>query len=114
MAKATLQSAGIAVQASAEPVTLSGEVENTLCLILREAVTNVIRHSQATQVDLKGEYQGNAYHISVCDNGVGIANARPGNGMNNIELRAKHIFATAIYQNRQQGCCLHIEVNLND
>lgn len=114
MAKATLQSAGINVQASAQPITLADNVDNTLCLILREAVTNIVRHANATTVTLKGARQGDYYHISICDNGVGLGDAQPGNGMRNIDLRAKHIGASAQYERRDQGCCLQLKVKIND
>lgn len=112
MAKTTLQSAGIAVQATAEPVTLDGEVENALCLIMREGITNIIRHAKASKVELAGKIQGNHYLLSICDDGQGLANTAPGNGMNNIDLRAKHIGGSATYKDRASGCCLQVKVKL--
>lgn len=113
MAKATLQSAGIAVLANAQPVQLADEIDNALCLILREGITNIIRHAKASQVELTGKIQGQHYLLSICDNGQGLAGATPGNGMANMDLRAKHIGGSATYENRSSGCCLHVKVKLS-
>lgn len=46
-------------------------VHATLCMI-RELVSNAIRHGQATKIRVAGEYRGGMLSFSVCDNGCGF------------------------------------------
>jgi two-component system sensor histidine kinase DesK len=43
-----LDAAGVRLETDIAPVTLSARQETTLALALREAITNVVRHSRAT------------------------------------------------------------------
>ena len=43
----------------------------TLCMI-RELVSNAIRHGRATKIRVAGEYCGGTLSFSVCDNGCGF------------------------------------------
>ena len=47
-------------------------VENVLSMCLKEAVTNVIKHSQATNCDVAIQQSTNEVKIQVQDNGIGI------------------------------------------
>lgn len=114
MAKATLQSSGIHVSGSAKPIQLSEPVDNALCLILREAVTNILRHANATRATLTGDYDGDNYCLRLLDNGVGLGAARAGNGMKNMQLRAIKIGAQVHYLDSEQGCHLELRVRAND
>lgn len=63
---------------------------------VREAVTNVIRHSKASRVDVRvglGSQGSNVVlRVSIADNGVGIAaDARSGHGFRNIEARIRRV-----------------------
>ena len=52
---------------------LPGEMETAIYRIVQEALTNIIRHAQATRVDILLERRGGALIVVVEDNGVGIA-----------------------------------------
>jgi len=52
-----------------EPLTLSPEVENELALILREAITNVVRHAQTSKVWVTLNKQGGAIRLAIRDQG---------------------------------------------
>lgn len=69
-AKLALEAAGISFDYYLEPVALTPAQEGVLALALREAVTNVVRHAQATRCAVKLTAD---YHImlEVEDNGRG-------------------------------------------
>ncbi len=65
-------------QLQGEPDQLSPEVANTIYRIAQEALNNIERHAQASQVQLRlalRNGQGNHIALSVADNGVGFAQA---------------------------------------
>lgn len=82
----TLDTAGISVQQEYEAAPLSVAHERVLALVLREAITNVIRHAQATQCKLSLKNTADGCELLVSDNGRGIS-ASEGNGMNGIRER---------------------------
>jgi PAS domain S-box-containing protein len=58
--------------ASVEKADLDEEQSTTVFRILQEALTNVLRHAQATRVDIKVNKQSGFFVLSVSDNGLGI------------------------------------------
>jgi len=60
-------------QLSGQERRLSREVELSLYRIAQEALNNVVRHSKATQADLKVTFDAAAIHLEVIDNGNGFA-----------------------------------------
>jgi two-component system sensor histidine kinase DesK len=62
--------------------------ESMLALSLREAVTNIIKHSKATHCTIVKEYANNEYKLQVIDNGIGkIDQMQTGNGITSIRER---------------------------
>lgn len=64
--------------------------------ILREAVSNIIKHSQASHVVIHTEIDAESFHISIQDNGVGIpmeldGRLDRGHGMTTMKHRAKQL-----------------------
>ncbi|MDX6611235.1 MAG: hypothetical protein QOD75_421 [Blastocatellia bacterium] len=53
-------------------VELSQEQSTAIFRILQEALTNILRHAQATRVDIRIEKQNGYFVLSVKDNGKGI------------------------------------------
>ncbi len=51
---------------------LSPEESIAIYRIIQEALTNVARHSRASSVRIKSDYQGGELHVDLCDNGRGI------------------------------------------
>lgn len=47
-------------------------IENILSMCLRETITNIVKHSQATKCVIKIEQKKNEITIAVSDNGIGI------------------------------------------
>ncbi|SEC60322.1 sensor histidine kinase [Terriglobus roseus] len=87
-ARRTLQSAGVALSTDLEPADLTPPETNVLCLCLREAITNIVRHAHATtcHISLARNVQGLA--LTVHDNGVG-SRALEGNGLRGMRERVE-------------------------
>ena len=62
MARNTLQSAGVALACESPVPKLTAEEETVLCLALREAVTNIVRHAHATQCRMRFAMTEDRYH----------------------------------------------------
>jgi signal transduction histidine kinase len=59
---------------------------------LREILSNVVRHSQATEVDIKIDTDDKLIEIIVRDNGVGfVPNVGSGRGVRNLSSRAREL-----------------------
>ena len=57
---------------SLEKLELSEEQSTAVFRILQEALTNVLRHAQATRVDIKINKENGYFTLSISDNGKGI------------------------------------------
>lgn len=69
---ATARDAGIDTHLSCHaPSDLPAAVELTAYRVVQEAVTNTIRHSQATRTDITISTSDGHLHVDVCDDGPG-------------------------------------------
>lgn len=89
-AKSTLETAGVTVERHCEPVTLPIAQERVLTLVLREAVTNILRHAHATRCRMTLQQANNACRLQIRDDGRGGAH-QEGNGMRGIRERVDAI-----------------------
>jgi two-component system sensor histidine kinase DesK len=94
-AHSTLCSAGIAAEAEAAEVTMSAAQESVVALIVREAVTNVVRHSQARSCRLKLTAENGSCVLSVEDNGRGGIQME-GNGLRGMRERIEALGGTLV------------------
>lgn len=67
----------VAVQSAADAPRLDALVENTLFHIAREALTNVAKHAQATQVVITVESTDKNVRLMIVDDGIGFDSAAP-------------------------------------
>ena len=79
-------------------VTYRGPVENAidegvavhLLAVLREALSNAVRHSEATDIQVEIRADATFVVLSVVDNGIGMApDRRSGSGLGNMSERAR-------------------------
>ncbi len=72
---------------------INPEVKRNVYLIFKEILNNIIKHSQASQVNICIKEDGNNLSIKVEDNGVGFeeSTVKKGNGLLNLRSRAKQI-----------------------
>jgi signal transduction histidine kinase/ligand-binding sensor domain-containing protein len=78
---------------------IDSESRHQLILAMREALTNVIRHSAATQVVIKMTFDERILMLQVIDNGCGF-NSSPaiGHGLHNMGQRLERIEGRFSYQ----------------
>jgi two-component system, NarL family, sensor histidine kinase DesK len=94
-ARATLETAGVKVQASAtlDALEMGSAQEGVLALVIREAVTNILRHSHATECDLRLTRADNVCTLQVADNGCG-SNGAEGQGIRGMRQRVEMLGGT--------------------
>lgn len=87
---------------------LPEDAEATLCLVLREAVTNIHRHSRATEARVVITRNGQDFSMRITDNGCGGLTAH-GNGVSGMRERVRQIGGRlAIESPVRQGTVLDI------
>ncbi|MFN8346162.1 MAG: two-component regulator propeller domain-containing protein [Spirosomataceae bacterium] len=81
-------------------VTLPMGESRHLVLLFKEAISNTLKHAQATEVTLTFGVENGEMSIQWQDNGKGFSSEqpRPGNGLTNIQTRARKIDGTAVIQ----------------
>jgi signal transduction histidine kinase len=65
------------------------EVKGDLLAVVREALSNVVRHAGASRVEVKVSVQRGQVTIAVVDNGCGGSDER--GGLRNLRVRAEHL-----------------------
>ncbi len=90
-AKSLLASAGIRVSAQVDCGPLPVEVESVLAMVLREGLTNLLRHSSAEQCVITGSRRADTVRFSLDNDGVGRTPGPPdpqgGSGIGNLTSR---------------------------
>lgn len=91
-------------------------IENVLALALREAVTNIIRHSQATACEVSLSIQDQTVHFKIADNGPQAApelikDLRRGNGLTGMNERV-HALGGNLVLSAQKGVSITITLPL--
>ena len=112
-AKATLETAGVAVQCDAATgLALPAVQESVLSLAVREAVTNVMRHAQAHSCTLRLEQQNGSCRLEIADDGRGGAGYE-GNGLRGMRERVEMLGGTLVRET-QAGTRLTITLPLRE
>lgn len=72
---------------------LTLEQRRNLYLIFREALNNAVKYAECTRIDLRLNLKGRFLKMELNDNGKGfnVDAVKRGNGLNNLEKRAKEI-----------------------
>ena len=110
-AKATLETAGVVVKCESEEVRLTPAQESVVALVVREAVTNVVRHAQARNCHLRLMPVNGNCRIEIQDDGRG-GGAVEGNGLRGMRERIEALGGTLERENRA-GTRLSIEFPLS-
>lgn len=88
-ARVALAAAGIEADFDDESVALSPETDETLAWVLREAVTNVVRHSGAMRCRVRTVRDGDVVRLEIVDEGSGLINGNHDNGSGLAGLRER-------------------------
>lgn len=88
--------------------------ENVLSMCLKEAVTNIVKHSQANHCQIWVEVLPDEVVLSISDNGVGIDKSdttRRGNGLKGMQERVEFVNGTLLIRDaKPNGTLLIIKV----
>ena len=102
------------------PIRLSAEVRHDLFLAVKEALNNILKHSQATEAHLQISEDGVMIKVIMEDNGCGfVANTCPpgrkGHGMENLRKRTENLGGQIdVSSTAGKGTKLTISVPLTD
>ncbi len=79
-----------------DDIKLPMEYKQNLLLMFKEAINNAIKHSGCSQITLEAYYENDTIKIILKDDGLGfdLNDVKFGNGIQNIEARAKKIKGT--------------------
>jgi two-component system sensor histidine kinase DesK len=105
-ARAVLETAGVRVHVDVPPLTgrlersgatgTPSTVEHAAAMILREAVTNVVRHAKATQCRISARSDADSLVMRIEDDGVG-GRVVEGAGIESMRARAREIGGSLEY-----------------
>ena len=76
------------------PAWVDEKVENTIYRVVQESLTNVVRHAQATRVEVTVQLTETQALVSVSDDGVGLGLAEEGNGLRGLRERVAALGGT--------------------
>jgi two-component system, NarL family, sensor histidine kinase DesK len=107
-ARRALDAAGVRLEWQGESLSLEPAHESVLSLVLREAVTNILRHAGATSCRLELATDSRGTRLSVHDNGRG-AIEREGNGLRGMRERIEALGGQLEIDSRQ-GTCLTVAI----
>jgi len=111
-AVATLETAGVRTDVRSTELDLPAAKESVLALVLREAVTNVVRHARASHCRVElGRVNGHC-RLEICDDGRG-GPAVEGNGLRGMRERVESL-GGSLEHDMTRGTRLIIELPLEE
>jgi two-component system sensor histidine kinase DesK len=109
MARNTLQTAGVALACESALPKLTAEEETVLCLALREAVTNIVRHAHATQCRMRFATTEDRFHSLLVEDDGPNAIKQEGNGLRGMRERVQSLGGRFSIRN-EHGTSLLVEL----
>jgi two-component system, NarL family, sensor histidine kinase DesK len=92
-ARLALLAADVRLDARLAPLAIEPAAEQALALVLREAVTNVVRHARARRVEVELAEDAGSLRLSIADDGRGGA-TRSGHGLTGMMERMRALGGT--------------------
>ncbi|WP_330270091.1 histidine kinase [Lentzea sp. NBC_00516] len=111
-ARSVLTAAGVATTIETDHQELSPRSRTVLATVLREGVTNLLRHSEATRCTITISGSGPAASLDIVNDGAPAeSGADQGSGLTNLTTRATAISGSLLAQTSPDGTYrLHAEV----
>jgi len=92
------------VPVSCPAITLEGRVRHDLLMVVKEALNNIVRHADATEVEFRLAVADGVLEIDISDNGKGINGDAPsGHGLKNLSSRLKNLGGLGTVEPRSGG-----------
>ena len=78
-------------------------IADQLVAVVREAVTNVVKHAHARQVEVEVRLTGDHVELHVADDGAGLPEVlgAEGNGLRNLRARAERLGGEMVVEPRE-------------
>jgi signal transduction histidine kinase len=99
------------------PVEVRATVRQELKFVIKEALQNVVKHSQASEVLLTLRYENGEFSIQIADNGCGMGEAPEGaghHGLNHMKDRMAALGGRFTISDRSpQGTVVTIQISLS-
>jgi two-component system sensor histidine kinase DesK len=90
-ARAVLATAGFAVDGTVDAPELTAEQNNVLATVLREGVTNVLRHSDGRRCTLDANLVDGRVRLRLRNDGIRPSLMPPGTGLDNLAYRLRTV-----------------------
>jgi two-component system, NarL family, sensor histidine kinase DesK len=103
-----LETAGVRLNRPAKPPYLTPRHEPTLSLVLREAVTNIVRHAGASECSIEVSTEKDRTQLVIADDGRGDIR-QEGNGLRGMRERVREL-GGSLSLDSHQGTRLHVEL----
>lgn len=107
-AKVVLEAAGIALDSPRQVPALRAAEETVLSLIVREAVTNIVRHARASQCSVRLSAEAGCTSLLIEDDGIGGVR-QEGNGLRGMRERVESL-GGVLQIDSARGTQLRIEI----
>ncbi len=90
-----------------DEISLTSTVRRNLLLIVKEALNNIVKHAQATDVSIKSSYDTPYLILQISDNGIGLQSENIlGNGLENMQDRIALMGGEIEYRDAEPGLTL--------
>ncbi len=112
-----LQSANIktTIHNHCPKIVLSSVEETMLALCVREATTNMLKHSQAQNCHMQIHCRTRQYTIAIQDDGIGLEQKGLGNGMSSMKERMRVLQGNALFEdNTKTGTKVILSIPIQD
>jgi two-component system sensor histidine kinase DesK len=109
LARNTLRAAGVALACESPLPQLHAAEETVLCLAVREAVTNIVRHAQATHCRMRFTTSSDGYHSLLITDDGSQPKLQEGNGLRGMRERVQSL-GGRLSITADPGVCLLIEL----
>lgn len=116
-AREVLTAAGADCTLELDSLPPAGEIQRSLAMSVREATTNILRHSTADQAAISLEKAADGWTLTVRNNGVGLgqeSGTTPGNGLTGLQERVAAIGGQLDTQSGNGGFELCVRVPLTE
>ncbi len=104
-ARETLEIAGIHAALTVDTTPMSPTVEALLGYVVREGVTNVVRHSRARRCEITLSHAGDGVRLDILDDGVGATDTErlSGNGLIGLDERITAVGGSLLVSSEPGG-----------
>ncbi|MGE7113059.1 sensor histidine kinase [Lysinibacillus sp. NPDC047702] len=112
-----LQSANITttINNQCPKIVLSSVEETMLALCVREATTNMLKHSHAQNCQITIQCQNGQYSLAIIDDGIGLQHKGLGNGIHSMKERMHVLQGDAIIEgNTMTGTSVLFSIPIQD